>query len=73
MVLLMASVIEINGGNRQYLTAGLGTYMLLRLSHAFGLGQGVIAFRAAGYYGSTAIQAVMGLWFGWLCTSYWGF
>lgn len=56
MLLLMSSVIEINGGNRTYLTYGLATFMALRLSHVFGFGQGVIAFRAAGEFGAMLLR-----------------
>lgn len=74
--LLVASFVEMNGGNRRALTASLAALLLLRIAHVeFGLrakdtkGLG----RPVGAVGTWAFIAGMSSYAAWLVKSYWGF
>ena len=76
LALVLAATAELNGGNRRYLTAALGSLFALRVAHtefgllrkdAMGLG------RPAGYFGTLAIQLGLAGYAAFLVKSYWGF
>lgn len=76
LALVLAAAAELNGGNRRYLTAALGSLFALRVAHtefgllrkdAMGLG------RPAGYFGTLAIQLGLAGYAAFLVKSYWGF
>jgi len=73
VVLLLASIVEINGGDRKYLSYALAAFGALRAAHAVGLGGAVIDARRIGYFGTQAFTALMAGWSVYLSKSYWGF
>ena len=74
--LLLAGVVELNGGNRKALNSALGVLLLLRILHVeFGLlGPKNIAFgRPVGYFGTQGYMAGMAGYAAYLVKGYWGF
>ena len=75
LALLVASMVEMNGGNRQWLTAALATLLFFRIVHVeTGLrvpgnkGWG----RPVGYFGTMGWMLGMSSYAAWLVSSYWG-
>ena len=74
--LLLAGVVELNGGNRKVLNGALGALLLLRILHVeFGLlGPKNVAFgRPVGYFGTQGYIAGMAGYAAYLVKGYWGF
>ena len=76
LALVLAATAELNGGNRQYLTAALGSLLALRVAHtelglrrqdAMGVG------RPIGYFGTLAVQVGLAGYAAYLVKGYWGF
>jgi uncharacterized membrane protein YecN with MAPEG domain len=76
LALLLAGVVELNGGNRKVLNGALGALLLLRILHVeFGLkGPKNIAFgRPVGFFGTQGYMAGMAGYAAYLVKGYWGF
>ncbi|EXJ92468.1 hypothetical protein A1O3_01019 [Capronia epimyces CBS 606.96] len=76
LALLVAALVELNGGDRRILTGSLATLLFLRIAHvelglraknALGLG------RPVGTLGTWGFIAGMSSYAAWLVKSYWGF
>lgn len=75
IALLVASMVELNGGDGQVLTSALAALLFFRVAHAeFGLraersmGWG----RSVGYFGTLIWVFGMSTYAAWLAKSYWG-
>lgn len=76
LALLLAGVVELNGGNRKILNGALGTLLLLRIIHVeFGLlSPKNLGFgRPIGYFGTQGYMASMAAYAAYLVKGYWGF
>jgi len=76
LALLLASIVEVNGGSRRLLTGSLGALLFFRIVHVeFGLrvpgnkGWG----RPLGHFGTMGWMLGMSSYGAWLVKSYWGF
>jgi uncharacterized membrane protein YecN with MAPEG domain len=75
LALLLASVVELNGGNRKVINSALSALLLLRILHVeFGLlGPKNNAFRRpVGYFGTQGYIAGMAGYAAYLVKGYWG-
>ena len=75
IALLLASIVELNGGNRKVLNGSLGTLLLLRILHVeFGmLGPNALSMgRRIGYYGTLGFIGGMAGYATYLVKGYWG-
>jgi uncharacterized membrane protein YecN with MAPEG domain len=75
LALLVASIVELNGGDGQVLTRSLAALLFFRIAHVeFGLraerslGWG----RSVGYFGTLLWVLGMSTYAAWLARSYWG-
>jgi uncharacterized membrane protein YecN with MAPEG domain len=76
LALLLAGIVELNGGNRKALNAALGALLLFRILHVeFGLkGPGNNGFgRAVGFFGTGVYLIGMAGYAAYLVKGYWGF
>jgi MAPEG family len=76
LALLLAGIVELNGGNRKTLNTALGVLLLLRILHVeFGLkGFNNNGFgRALGYFGTQSYMVGMAGYATYLVKGYWGF
>ena len=76
LALLLAGVVELNGGNRKALNGALGVLLLLRILHVeFGLlGPKNVAFGTPiGYFGTQGYMVAMAGYAAYLVKGYWGF
>jgi uncharacterized protein len=74
LALLVASLVEINGGNKQLLTSALSALLFFRIVHAeFGLRQKASMGwgRPVGYFGTLGFVFGMSSYAAWLVRSYW--
>lgn len=76
LALVLASVVELNGGSRRFLTGALSALFVLRILHAEAgimaknsLGPG----RPAGHFGTQAVVTSLAGYAAWLVKRYWGF
>ncbi|OCT53799.1 putative membrane-associated protein in eicosanoid and glutathione metabolism protein [Cladophialophora carrionii] len=75
LALLVASIVEMNGGDRQVLTGSLAALLFFRIAHVElglkaerALGWG----RSVGYFGTLSWVLGMSTYAAWLVKSYWG-
>lgn len=76
LALLLAGVVELNGGSRKALNAGLGALLVCRILHVeFGLkAPGNNGFgRAVGFFGTEVYLIGMAGYAAYLVKGYWGF
>jgi uncharacterized membrane protein YecN with MAPEG domain len=76
LALLLAGIVELNGGNRKALNTALGVLLLLRILHVeFGLkGPNNNGFgRGLGYFGTQSYMVGMAGYAAYLVKGYWGF
>ncbi|KAJ0121958.1 uncharacterized protein J7T55_002469 [Diaporthe amygdali] len=75
MAFILATLVEVNGGNRKVLSWFLGSFLALRVLHAdFGiLQQGVGAGRPIGFIGSVGLLSAIAGYGAFLVKGYWGF
>ena len=76
MAFLLASIVELNGGNRKVLNSLLAALFVLRISHAeFGLlGKDAMGpGRALGHTGTSAFLVGMAGYAAYLVKGYWGY
>ena len=76
LALLLAGIVELNGGNRKVLNGALGALLLIRIVHVeFGLkAPGNNGFgRAVGFFGTQGFMAGMAGYAAYLVKGYWGF
>lgn len=76
MALILAGVVELNGGNRKVLTAALSALLVLRIAHVeLGmrgkdyLGPG----RITGFFGTQGVLAGLAAYSAYLVKGYWGY
>ena len=75
LALLLAGIVELNGGDRKALNTALGVLLLLRIVHVeFGLkGPNNVGFgRAIGYFGTQSYMVGMAVYAAYLVKGYWG-
>lgn len=76
IALLMAAIVEMNGGDKQVLTGALGALFCFRIAHVeFGLRQEASMGwgRSIGYFGTLGFVLGMSLYAASLVKGYWGF
>lgn len=75
LAFILATLAEVNGGNRKVLSWFLGSFFVLRVLHAdFGiLQQGMGGGRSIGYWGSVGLLSAMAGYATFLVKGYWGF
>jgi uncharacterized membrane protein YecN with MAPEG domain len=72
---LLASIVELNGGNRRYLTGALSALFVLRVMHVeLGLARpaGMGSGRPIGYFGTMGIIGGLAGYAAFLVKGYWG-
>ncbi|KAK4500877.1 hypothetical protein PRZ48_009069 [Zasmidium cellare] len=75
LALILAGVVESNGGSKRVLAYALGALVALRVAHAdFGImREGYLGWgRPMGYFGTQVVVAWLAGWAGWLSLGYWG-
>lgn len=72
--MVLAALVELNGGNRSTLTYAMGLFTVARLSHAFGIngGKAALKFRQFGFMASTGTLVGLAGWATYLVKGYWG-
>ncbi|KAJ0370990.1 hypothetical protein COL26b_009881 [Colletotrichum chrysophilum] len=75
LAFILATLVEVNGGNRKVLSWFLGSFLAMRVLHAdFGiLQQGLGSGRPIGYFGSVGLLSAIAGYGAFLVKGYWGF